>query len=109
MSGDLACRVALRQLVVEFLELGKGPLGRCAGFRSARRTKRPVRNGSVPPEWEKIQRMSGNLVAVPLKTRWAIVRVEFVAYSIDPGGFRAPGRGGNRAWSGGHRSRPCGG
>jgi hypothetical protein len=49
--------------------------------------KRPVRNGSVPPLWEKIQRMSGNFIAVPLNTRCAMVRVESVAYSIDPGGM----------------------
>jgi hypothetical protein len=37
--------------------------------------------------WEKIQRMSGNFIAVPLNTRCAMVRVESVAYSIDPGGM----------------------
>ena len=41
----------------------------------------------MPPLWENIQRMSGNFMAVPLKTRCAIVRVESVAYSIDPGGM----------------------
>jgi hypothetical protein len=51
--------------------------------------KRPVRNGSVPPLWEKIQRMSGNFIAVPLNTRCAMVRVESVAYSIDDGGMPA--------------------
>jgi hypothetical protein len=49
--------------------------------------KRLVRNGSVPPLWEKIQRMSGNFIAVPLNTRCAMVRVESVAYSIDPRGI----------------------
>src|SRR3984893_7332287 len=33
--------------------------------------KRPVRNGSVPPLWENIQRMSGYFVTVPLKTSTA--------------------------------------
>jgi hypothetical protein len=54
---------------------------------SAKRTKRPVRNGSVPPLWENIQRMSGNFIAVPLNTRWAMVRVVSVAYSIEDGGM----------------------
>ena len=39
----------------------------------------------MPPLWEKIQRMSGNLVATPLNTMWVMVRVESVANSIVEG------------------------
>src|SRR5262249_56960877 len=37
--------------------------------------------------------MSGNFIAVPLNTRFAMVRVESVAYSIDDGGTRRRARG----------------
>ena len=41
----------------------------------------------MPPLCEKIQRISGYLVAVPLNTTCAMVRLVSVAYSIDPGGM----------------------
>ena len=41
----------------------------------------------MPPECEKIQRMSGYFCDVPLNTRCAMVRVLSVAYSIEPGGM----------------------
>src|SRR5262249_18691819 len=50
------------------------------------RVKRDRRNGMVPPECEKIQRMSGYRAAVPLNTRLAMVRVVSVEYSTTAGG-----------------------
>jgi len=63
--------------VVEALQLGQRPLRhRRLGARSSSglRTKRSIRNGIVPPACENIQRMSGNLRALPLKTMSAMAR-----------------------------------
>ena len=51
------------------------------------RMKRPIRNGSVPPECDQMKRMSGQWNAVPAlpKIRLAMVRVVSVANSIELG------------------------
>ena len=48
---------------------------------------RSVRNGIVPPAWEKMNRMSGKRAAAPLNSRLAMVRVVSVPYSMTAGGM----------------------
>src|SRR5215218_2430801 len=53
--------------------------------------KRWVRNGSVPPLCEKIQRMSGYFCDMPLNTRCAMVRVDHRLAAVELGIDRREG------------------